>query len=124
MFATGVKAQLTARHFLPHESGPESSPHSHPYEIEWICSSESTNSSGYAVDIAMMERVLSDILGDINNVLLNNLPYFEKRQPSLENLATYLHDMLGSSARKEGAEFTTMQIKIWESPTAWASYHT
>lgn len=123
MFATGVKAELTARHFLPNESGPESSPHNHPYEVEWICSTNGLNSSGYAVDIAMMERVLQEVLGAIDDLLLNDLPYFQDRPPSLENLATYLHQRLGESARSEGAEFTTMEIRIWESPTAWASYH-
>ncbi|TVR89552.1 MAG: 6-carboxytetrahydropterin synthase [Spirochaetaceae bacterium] len=122
MFATGVKAELTARHFLPNESGPESSPHSHPYEVEWICTSAGLDASGYAVDISMMERVLTEVLGAIDNVLLNDLPYFSTRQPSLENLATYLHQGLGESARAAGASFATMEIKIWESPTAWASY--
>lgn len=122
MFSTGVKAELTARHFLPDESGPESSPHNHPYEVEWICTTKGLNSSGYAVDISMMERVLYDVLSSINSVLLNDLPYFQNKQPSLENLATYLHQRLGELASSEGSEFSSMEIKIWESPTAWASY--
>ncbi|WP_455382754.1 6-pyruvoyl trahydropterin synthase family protein [Salinispira pacifica] len=124
MFRTGVKRPFTARHALRGDFGDETVPHSHPYTVEWICRTQGLDANGFSVDIALLERELEALLEELDDRLLNDLPFFESRQPSLENLALYLHQELRLRFRNAGGGGTdpAMEVRIWESPTAWASY--
>lgn len=121
MFTTGVKRPLNARHYLPAEEGPEAKDHQHPYMVEWRVQVPALDSKGYGTDIAWMERNLEAILGEIDGVLLNELPAFSACLPSLENLCVYLWERCAATgiAGKAGG---SMSIKIWENERAWAQY--
>ncbi|MFW6291636.1 MAG: 6-pyruvoyl trahydropterin synthase family protein [Spirochaetota bacterium] len=123
MFTTGVSRPLRARHFLVGDFGDESVPHAHPYRIELVCRSASLDSNGFSTDIAVMESVLEGVLAEIDDVLLNDLPYFARRQPSLENLALYLVEELRARLTARSASPTEpLEIRIWENEDAWAGY--
>lgn len=119
MYKTGVIRQLNARHFLRGAFGPESEPHTHPYRVEWVRRCGELDENGFATDIAAMERTLETLLGSLDDRLLNEIPFFSERQPSLENLARYLAERLEEELPQPSAR---SEIKIWESDTAWASY--
>ena len=119
MFKTGVIRPLNAHQVLRGDFGPESEPHTHPFEIEWIRTAHELDENGFSTDIAAMEHTLESVLGEIDNKLLNDLPFFQNRQTSLENLACYLAERLDEALPQPGS---ANEIKIWESKTAWASY--
>ena len=121
MFETGISGPLRARHFLRGDFGEESVPHSHPYRIEWRCRSAGLDENGFSTDIALMQRVFAEAIGEIDDVMLNDLPWFEKRQPSLENLAVFLTIRLRELMGDKAPELP-MCIVIWEADDAWASY--
>lgn len=122
MFHTGVKRRFTARHFLRGDFGPESEPHSHPYEVEWVCGVRGLDENGFGVDIAAMEDAMEDTLGRIDDRLLNDIEFFRTRQPSLENLAVYLEAKLSDRVSGLGVIPASNSVQIWESDTAWARY--
>ncbi len=126
MFATGIQHNLNAYHFLRGDFGKEASPHSHPYRVELICRTAHLDAHGFSTDIDLLEAALSKVLAEIDMVLLNDLPFFHKRQPSLENLCVYLFSKVKNYIQTETKrpEFIPLEIeiKIWESETAWASY--
>lgn len=123
MFSSGVLRSLRARHYLVGDFGEESTPHSHPYRVELICRNRELDRNGFSTDIAAMEDVLDTVLAEIDDVLLNDIPYFADRQPSLEYLATYLTERIraGLEAR-EAAPSEPLEIRIWENEGAWAGY--
>jgi len=123
VFSTGVSRPLRARHALVGDFGDESVPHSHPYRVELICSSATLDPNGFSTDIAVMEEALEEVLGEIDDVMLNDLPFFADRQSSLENLTLYLVAELRSRLRARGTEPTEpLEIRIWENEFAWAGY--
>jgi 6-pyruvoyltetrahydropterin/6-carboxytetrahydropterin synthase len=125
MYRAGVTRSYTARHALRGDFGEESVPHSHPYVVEWVCETGALDDNGFSVNIAAVEAALEAVLGRIDDVLLNDLDYFRQRQPSLENLARYLFRELSRDLPEHGQDpsaIRSMQVKIWESDTAWASY--
>lgn len=123
MYSAGVTRPLRARHYLAGDFGEESVPHSHPYRIELVCSSAELDEHGFSTDIAAMEQVLETTLAEIDDVLLNDLPWFTGKQTSLENLARYLVERLRSGLEQRGAApREPLQIKIWENDNAWAGY--
>jgi 6-pyruvoyl-tetrahydropterin synthase len=126
MYKAGVASEFESKHFLRGDYGPESSPHSHPYEVEVVCESAELGPQGFSVNIARLEEVLWKELEKIDNRLLNDLPFFAERQTSLENLALYLWERIlrGLEEGLEAGEAVpgTIEVRIWESPTAWAAY--
>ena len=123
MFSTGVTRKLNARHYLVGDFGDESVPHAHPYEVELICRSRDLDENGFSTDIAAMEEALESCIAQIDDVLLNDLPAFEGKQPSLENLAIYLVAEIRSQLASVDADAKEpLEIRIWESRTAWAAY--
>ncbi len=123
MFAAGVRKRLQARHYLRGNFGEESSPHSHPYLVEAVCRSPQLDDNGFSMDIAVLENELEAVLDAIDDVLLNDLVFFQSRQPSLENLCVYLWDRLTEGIRSRNAPLPAeLGIRIWESENAWASY--
>ena len=123
MFASSVRESLQARHFLKGDFGDESVPHRHPYLIEVVSRTKRLDDNGFSTDIAVLHETLYQVLGRIQNVLLNNLPFFLDKQTSLENLCVYLHREMTENLRKQPTALPEeLEIRIWESDTAWASY--
>jgi len=133
LYKTGISKHLNARHYLEGDFGEESIPHSHPYRVEFICETGTLDKNGFSVDIAFLEDNAGEVLDNIDNVLLNDLPFFERKQPSLENLCVYIwttmQDIFKKAASSPDPDSTdenslpqNMEIKIWESETAWASF--
>jgi 6-pyruvoyltetrahydropterin/6-carboxytetrahydropterin synthase len=123
MFAAGVSRPLRARHYLAGDFGDESTPHSHPYRVEAISRAAGLDANGFSTDIAALEAVMEEVLGGIDDVLLNDLPYFADKQPSLENLACYVAAEVRSGLDRRGAApEQPLEIRIWENESAWAGY--
>ncbi len=129
MFSVGVRRSLNAVHYLcardgsERDFGPEGTPHSHPYEVELIASSAELDPNGFSLDIAVVESVLEETLARVDGVLLNSLPFFTNRQPSLENLAVFLLETIRRTLQERGAApALPMELRIWENDAAWASY--
>ena len=125
MFHTGIRRSFTARHALRGDFGEESVPHSHPYQVEWRVTTEKLDENGFSVDISLMERVLEETLREVDSVLLNDLPFFSNRQPSVENTAVFLGERLSAGLYAYSyplKRIKNMSITVWESESAWASY--
>jgi len=123
MFSAGVRRDLLARHFLNGDFGEESIPHSHPYLVEAVSRTSQLDGDGFSTDIALLESALEGVLAGIDNVLLNEMEFFQTRQPSLENLCVYIRNSLLDRLRiREKQLPSELEIRIWESGTAWASY--
>ena len=125
MYRVGVKHSASVSHFLVGDFGEETVPHSHDYTVEWVCQTDDLDEHGFSVDIAAMEEILSGLLSELEGVLLNDMPYFESTQPSVENFARFVFDKTVDGLRARGMNpglRSGAEILVWESPTAWASY--
>ncbi len=125
MYKVGIRSSFQARHFLPGIAGPESSPHEHTYALQWVCSTANLDENGFSIDISLLEELLRQGVEAVRGRLLNDLPFFRGRQPSVENMAGYFHTSLLDALAGRGypvARIMSTEITIWESDSAWASY--
>lgn len=125
MFEVGIRNRLRAVHFLRGDFGEETLPHAHEYLVEWIVGTDTLDANGFAVDIALMEKLLGSLAVELDGTTLNELEFFDRRQVSVENLAAYLHERLfaaleGRSYPVEG--IVSSRVQVWESDTAWAAH--
>jgi 6-pyruvoyltetrahydropterin/6-carboxytetrahydropterin synthase len=125
MFCTGIKSSFTARHMLVGDFGDETLPHEHQYVVEWICSVHKLDENGFGVDIDLLKDKLELVLSRLDHVLLNDLPFFQNTQTSIENTSRYITATLREELEKEHYPVTSIaqsEVRIWESDDAWASF--
>jgi 6-pyruvoyltetrahydropterin/6-carboxytetrahydropterin synthase len=121
MYTIGVKRDFVAQHFLVGgDWGAENLRHSHHYQVEVQLEGTKLDEHGYLVDIVEVEKHLQALVDYFRDRMLNELPEFAGRNPSIEHLARIICQSL---AEKIGAaNLSAVRVKIWENDIAWAAY--
>lgn len=120
-YELGVRRDLDARHFLTVPNpGPEGEIHSHQYELEVRFGGPSLDEYGYLVDIDAVNAILDDIEDRYRDALLNDLPEFDGRNPSVELFARVVGDRIATELTD--ANPSQLVVRIWEDGSAWASH--
>ncbi len=121
MYSLGLRRELSARHYLiGGDWGAENTEHSHRYRMELVLEKKELDAHGYLVDIVEVAHHLDAIVAEFQGKTLNALAAFQGSNPSIERLATVIHDL----ARKRLAHFhlESLGVTIWEDDIAWTAY--
>jgi 6-pyruvoyltetrahydropterin/6-carboxytetrahydropterin synthase len=122
MFTVGTGRSFHIYHFLEGDFGDESKPHTHDYKLQWRLETNDLDENGFSFDLARMKEILDESLAGIEGVLLNDLPYFARKQPSLENFGLFLLEILHDSLeQKDKKRIVSSKLKVWEDPETWSS---
>ena len=121
MFALSLQRGFSAQHHLVGgDWGPENAEHAHAYRLELRLEGSSLDEHGYLVDLVEVERLLEAQVARVRGRSLNDLPEFAGLNPSLEHFARILAGAL--AAELPPTRLTALEVRLWESETAWASY--
>jgi len=123
MYSLGVGRDFSARHYLVGgDWGAENIEHSHRYRLELVLEKKELDRHGFLVDIVEVERHLSEVVADFQGKTLNTLVAFGGGNPSIERLATVIHDLV--KERLAPFRLDAMAVTIREDNIAWTSYRT
>jgi len=117
--------EFTARHYLVGgDWGSENREHAHRYKLEWELGAVVLDDDGFLIDLTVLEKALVHIVEGITDQVLNDLPAFRERNPSLERFAHYLSDQLVGFLDQADptARIQHSIIRLWESHSAWAAW--
>ncbi|OPY29132.1 MAG: 6-pyruvoyl tetrahydropterin synthase [Methanomassiliicoccales archaeon PtaU1.Bin030] len=120
LFETGLSMTMRSRHYLPQGTSFEREEHFHDYTVEAIVRGSQVDESGYLIDITALRRALGSVLERYRGNVLNDLPEFSSRSPTMENLAVEI--WRGVSQALGDARGRTLTIRIWEDESAWACF--
>jgi len=121
MYATTVLTDFVAQHYLTvPDPGPEGVPHSHHFEVELTFRGPELNEHDYLVDIDDADAVLADLADRYRDELLNDLPEFEGRNPSVERFARVVFERVTDAVTDETV--TELAVTVWEDDAAAATY--
>ena len=121
MYTLGVRRTFSARHYLVGgDWGEENSEHSHNYQLELVIEKEELDRHGFLVDIVEVEHHLDVVTADFQDQTLNTLAAFAGINPSIERLATVIHDIFRE--RLHSFRLEALTVTIWEDDIAWTSY--
>jgi 6-pyruvoyltetrahydropterin/6-carboxytetrahydropterin synthase len=116
-----VTREFIAQHFLTvPDPGPEGEVHSHHFTVEAHFAGPSLDEYGYLLDIDDVNSVLDDLEARYRDALLNGLPEFDGKNPSVERFARLFGDRLENALEDTAA--TELTVRIWEDESAWASH--
>ncbi|MEE4165052.1 MAG: 6-carboxytetrahydropterin synthase, partial [Desulfocapsaceae bacterium] len=113
--------RFSARHFLVGGAwGDENVEHSHGYRMELILEATELDPHGFLVDIVEVEQHMDEVAADLRDSVLNSLDYFQDINPSIEQLATFIHGVFRK--RLDHLSLAALTVTIWEDEIAWTSY--
>jgi len=120
MYEIVVEQQIDAAHFLRGYQGKCENVHGHRYIIRVRLKARILNEIGLAYDFTDIKRILKEILNRYDHVLLNEIPPFDKINPSAENIAGAVFQKL--KERLAGEPVTIGAIEVWETPQQGVIY--
>ncbi len=121
MYEVSVVREFDARHYLVGgDWGKENRLHDHHYRVEAVLAGEALDSSGYLVDITLLDKAMDGLVRFTAGKTLNHLQEFAGLNPSLERFSRFWCRSLLKSLQTE--RLISIRIQIWENENAWASY--
>lgn len=121
MFTLSVKDTFAAAHRLEDYHGKCEALHGHNFTVETFYEGEAPNASGMVLDFGVLKDRLRAVLTSLDHTYINDIPFFHERPSSSEYIAMYIYNELKKLAEQGPVRLT--EVRVWESGTAWASYH-
>lgn len=118
MYEVRVKRHFDAAHALRGYKGKCETTHGHRYEVVVCLEADALDEMGLAYDFTELKGVLDSVIQRFDHAYLNEIPPFDEKNPSSENIARIIYEELQVSIA--GARLGS--VEVWESPDAWVTY--
>jgi len=115
-FTVRVSARFEAAHFLREYRGISEPLHGHSYKVEADLAARAggVDSDAIAVDFVSARRKLETLAKTLDYGCINDVPPFDRINPSAENIAAWFARELGAAVASEDA--VVRAVTIWEGP--------
>ncbi len=120
MFILKVIKVFSAAHNLRGYKGKCEKLHGHNWKVEVEVTGPKLNKLGMLMDFHDIKDELQAVLDKFDHAYLNEVPPFNKINPTSENLAKYVFDDLNLKLKTYNLKLHS--ITVWESDTSSASY--
>ena len=120
MYELKVVTRFAAAHQLTMVGTKCENMHGHNWKIEVYVIGESLDKAGVLVDFGVIKKHVADIMTMFDHKYLNELAFFEDKQPSSENIAYHIATEL--QQRIDDSAVSVSRVTAWESDDAAATY--
>ncbi len=120
MYQISVERHFDAAHFLRGYQGKCEALHGHRFRVVAKIRASRVNDIGIAYDFTALKQHLGDIISRFDHTCLNDVPPFDKINPSSENIATAIYNEL--HPKLAGAPVSITGVEVWESPQSGVTY--
>ena len=118
MYEVSVREHFDAAHYLRGYRGKCENLHGHRFQVMVAVRASAVDQIGLAFDFAELKRHLREILERLDHTCLNEVPPFDRINPSSENIAATIYSEL--EGRLAGVSISSVQV--CESPEACVTY--
>ena len=120
MYEISVEEVFSAAHCLRGHKGKCEALHGHNWKVEAAICSEGLDELGLVLDFQELKAKLKSVLDKFDHGYLNELPPFDRINPSSENMARHICEELQRIIGKPGVKI--VQVNVWESPGSRATF--
>jgi 6-pyruvoyltetrahydropterin/6-carboxytetrahydropterin synthase len=120
MYQISVEQDFDAAHFLRGYQGKCEALHGHRFRVVIKVKSSQVDDTGIAYDFRVLKQQLADIVARFDHTCLNDVPPFDKINPSSENIASTIYKEL--LPKLAGAPVSISSVEVWESPQSGVAY--
>src|ERR1700683_4088970 len=90
MYEVSVDETFAAAHQLRDYGGKCEDLHGHNYKVRVVVTGEKLDDTGLLCDFVDLKHALRTVIRSLDHKYLNELPPFDKLNPSAENIAWYI----------------------------------
>ena len=123
MYEVSVEYTFAAGHALRNYKGKCENVHGHNYKVRVTIGGKELNSTGLLVDFVDVRDAIKALVDRLDHRFLNDLPPFDRINPSAENIAKYFYqetrERLGQSTQ---GRIRVKNVQVWETDTTTATY--
>jgi 6-pyruvoyltetrahydropterin/6-carboxytetrahydropterin synthase len=120
MFEVSVTMSFSAAHNLRGYRGKCEALHGHNWKVEAVLSSSRLDKLGMVADFTDIKDRLKETLSVLDHGYLNDVPPFDRLNPTSENIARFIYERMKKEFR--GPHLKVSRIKVWETETSVATY--
>ena len=120
MFEVSVDQEFASAHALRNYKGACENVHGHNWKVQVVIEGDTLDEAGMLIDFLDVKRMMDLIVARLDHRFLNEVPPFDVKNPSAENLAEHFYEeMAGNLA---GTAAHVKEVKIWETSIQAATY--
>ena len=120
MYQISVEQHFDAAHFLRGYQGKCEALHGHRFRVVVKITSPVLNDTGLAYDFVELKQHLGNITTRFDHTCLNDVPPFDRINPSSENIASTIYSELQPKLAQDPVSIS--YVEVWESPQCGVSY--
>ena len=119
MYEVSVEAVFSAAHRVRMPDGTLEPVHGHDWRVRVTFAADVLNKAGFVVDFVAAENALREAVGALHHTDLNTCPAMGGLNPSAENVARVIYDLIG---RNEVLGAALDRVRVTEAPGCNATY--
>ena len=114
MFEVTVKTQFSAAHRLRGYDGKFENLHGHNWLAICTVQAKELDAMGVGIDLVMLKDKMNHILSKLDYKNINDVPPFDEKNPSAENIAKWLYDKLSQDLNTATVRVTRAEVREFE----------
>jgi 6-pyruvoyltetrahydropterin/6-carboxytetrahydropterin synthase len=122
MYEIAVDETFAAAHNLREYQGKCEDLHGHNYKLRVVLEGKELDSTGLLYDFVHLKKVIHGVIQTLDHKYLNELPPFDKLNPSAENIARHIYDQTAKNLLKAPNAPRIASVTVWETDTSAATY--
>jgi len=122
MFEVTVDQTFAAAHALRNYKGGCENVHGHNFKVQVVLAGERLDDAGLLVDFIDVKNLMGEILARLDHQNLNEIPPFDVKNPSAENIAEYICREMTGGLVNTPVPVRIREVKVWETEIQSATY--
>ena len=114
MYEVIVKTGFSAAHQLRYHDGKYENLHGHNWTAIVTVETKDLDEIGLAVDFVVLKKNVEEILSRLDYKNINEVPPFDSKNPSAENIARWLFGELDSQINNDNVRLKRVEIKEFD----------
>jgi 6-pyruvoyltetrahydropterin/6-carboxytetrahydropterin synthase len=114
-----IKADFGAAHHLRQYKGKCERLHGHNWKLDIYLAAEKLNEDGMIIDFVDAKRCIRDVLAKYDHYYLNDVPPFDRLNPTSENIARVMAEQVQQALP---SAIRVVRLTAWESDGCGATY--
>lgn len=115
-----ILTDFAAAHYLRDYEGPCSRIHGHNWKVEVEVSASRLDSLGMGLDFKLIKQATNKLMDRLDHQNLNELPPFDRQNPTAENIAAWLYRELSGNLNTDVIRVAS--VTLWETERACVTY--
>jgi 6-pyruvoyltetrahydropterin/6-carboxytetrahydropterin synthase len=115
-----ILLDFAAAHLLRDYEGVCNRLHGHNWKVEVQVTATKLDDVGMGMDFKIIKDATRELIGKLDHRNLNDIPPFDKINPTAENISAYLYQELSDVLNTDDIKVST--VKLWETDRACVTY--